>query len=85
MERSGTHSDQSVAELREAVSPGRVAPADFAAYPDKVRQCAYSTTDDDVTSPLRAGYSEDEILERTVSVAVDAGLERLEAAPKAVL
>ena len=48
-------------------------------YLDKVRHRAYRVTDDDVDA-LRERYSEDEIFEATVSVAVAAGLERLDAA-----
>ena len=51
----------------------------FAAYLDKVRRHAYKTTDEDVAALKDAGYSEDEIFEHTVSAAVAAGLERLDA------
>ena len=49
------------------------------AYLDKVRHRAYRVTDDDLDA-LRETYTEDEIFEATVSVAVAAGLERLDAA-----
>ena len=68
-----------VAALREAAQPDRPAPPDFAAYLEKVRRHAYLVTDDDVRSLKDAGHSEDEIFEQTVSTAVSAGLERLEA------
>lgn len=73
-----TRYDPLVTRLREAARPDRSAPADFAAYLDKVRRHAYRTTDSDVQA-LKDGYSEDEIFEQTVSVAVAAGLERIDA------
>jgi alkylhydroperoxidase family enzyme len=45
-----------------------------------VRECAYKVTDEDVQALKDAGYSEDVIFEQTVSVAVAAGLQRLDAA-----
>lgn len=71
--------DDLVARLREAARPDRDAPPAFAAYLDKVRRHAYRTRDEDVRALTYAGYSEDEIFEHTVSTAVAAGLERLEA------
>ena len=49
-------------------------------YLDKVRRHAYRVDDADVSGLLDAGFSEDEIFEQTVSVAVAAGLTRLETA-----
>jgi hypothetical protein len=74
-----TRYDGLIAHLREAAQPDRPAPADFAAYLEKVRHHAYEVTDRDVDALKRAGHSEDEIFEHTVSAAVVAGLERLEA------
>ena len=54
-------------------------PPDFGPYLDKVRSNAYTVTDEDVQALKDAGYSEDVIFEQTVSVAVAAGLERLDA------
>jgi alkylhydroperoxidase family enzyme len=65
--------------LRAAARPDREAPPEFAGYLDKVRRHAYRTTDADVQALKDAGFSEDEIFEQTVSAAVAAGLERLEA------
>jgi alkylhydroperoxidase family enzyme len=65
--------------LREAAKPERRAPAEFGRYLEKVRLHAYKVTDDDVAELKRAGFSEDEIFEHTVSAAVAAGLERLDA------
>ena len=63
--------------LREASRPDRPAPPEFARYLEKVRLHAYKVTDEDVAELKRAGFSEDEIFEQTVSAAVAAGLERL--------
>jgi alkylhydroperoxidase family enzyme len=75
-----TRYDSLVEGLREASRPERQAPAEFALYLDKVRRNAYKVTDADVQALRDTGYSEDEIFEETVSVAVAAGLERLDAA-----
>jgi alkylhydroperoxidase family enzyme len=73
-----------IARLREAARPERPAPDEFAAYLDKVRRHAYTVTDSDVQALKQAGYSEDEIFEQTVSAAVAAGLERLDAGMRAL-
>jgi alkylhydroperoxidase family enzyme len=62
--------------LRKLVRP---APPEFAEYLEKVRLHAYKVTDADIEALQAAGYSEDEIFEHTVSAAVAAGLERLDA------
>jgi alkylhydroperoxidase family enzyme len=77
-----TRYDALVERLRQAAQPDREAPPDFAAYLDKVRRNAYKVTDQDIQALKDAGYSEDVIFEQTVSVAVAAGLTRLEAALK---
>ena len=79
MARPGTRYDLLVDELRKAAQLDREAPPDFAAYLEKVRKNAYKVTDEDIQALKNAGYSEDVIFEQTVSVAVAAGLERLEA------
>jgi hypothetical protein len=48
-------------------------------YLEKVRLHAYRVTDGDVDG-MRGAHSEDAIFEATVSVAVAAGLDRLDAA-----
>ena len=77
-----TRYDSLVERLRQAAQPDRQAPPDFAPYLDKVRRNAYEVTDEDIQALKDAGYSEDVIFEQTVSVAVAAGLERLEAGLK---
>jgi hypothetical protein len=71
--------DALIESLRAAASPDRPAPPEFAAYLAKVRSGAYRVTDRDVEDLKAAGFSDDEIFEQTVSAAVAAGLERLDA------
>jgi hypothetical protein len=73
-----------IAKLREAAQPDRAASADFAPYLAKVRGEAFRITDRDIEALKAAGHSEDEIFEQTVSAAVAAGLERLDAGLKAL-
>jgi len=74
-----TRYDDLIARLRAAAEPERTAPAELSGYLEKVRVHAYKVTDRDVDELKAAGLSEDEIFEQTVSVAVAAGLERLDA------
>ena len=74
-----TRYEEPIQELRDAARPDREAPPEFAAYLEKVRLHAYKVTDRDVERLKAAGLSEDEIFEQTVSAAVAAGLERLDA------
>jgi alkylhydroperoxidase family enzyme len=53
-------------------------------YLEKVRGGAYRVTDADVDELRAAGFSEDEIFEQTVSVAVSEGLVRLDAALRVI-
>lgn len=74
-----TRYDELIAELRAAAAPERPPPPEFAAYLQKVRLHAYKVTDRDVEELKAAGFGEDEIFEHTISAAVAAGLERLDA------
>ena len=74
-----TRYDSLVERLRQAAQPDREAPPEFAPYLDKVRSNAYKVRDEDIQALRDSGYSEDVIFEQTVSVAVAAGLKRLEA------
>jgi alkylhydroperoxidase family enzyme len=65
--------------LRIAAQPDRPAPPELAPYLEKVRLHAYEVTDRDIEQLKALGFSEDEIFEHTVSAAVAAGLERLDA------
>ncbi|HET6602106.1 MAG TPA: hypothetical protein VFG57_09080 [Gaiella sp.] len=69
-----------IAELRARASTApdeRLAP-----YLSKVRERASTVTDEDVEELKRAGLTEDEIFEATVSVAIAEGLRRLDAAER---
>jgi alkylhydroperoxidase family enzyme len=74
-----TRYDELIAELTTAAKPDRAAPTELAAYLDKVHRHAYKVLDRDVEELKAAGFSEDEIFEQTVSAAVAAGIERLDA------
>jgi alkylhydroperoxidase family enzyme len=77
-----TRHDELIADLRAAARPDREVPPAFEAYLNKVRTGAFAVTDADVAALKERGYSEDEIFEQTVSAAVSAGLERLDAGLK---
>ncbi len=74
-----TRYDDLIQRLRDAAQPDRPVPAELAPYVEKVRLHAYEVTDGDVDALKAAGFSEDDIFEQTVSAAVAAGLERLDA------
>ena len=74
-----TRYDELMAQLRAAAVPERAAPAELNGYLEKVRLHAYKVTDNDIDELKAAGFSEEEIFEHTVSAAVAAGLERLDA------
>jgi alkylhydroperoxidase family enzyme len=76
--------DPLIAALREAAQPERGHPPELEPYLEKVRLHAYKVVDRDVEELEAAGFSEDEIFEHTVSAAVAAGLDRLDAALKAL-
>ena len=73
-----------VEELRTVVAGTAPAPAEMAAYLDKVRDRAYTVLDRDVEALTEAGLSEDEIFEQTVAVAIAEGLRRLDRADEAI-
>ena len=67
--------------LEELRASAELAPAPgMDAYLDKVRTRAYTVTDSDVDALRDAGFTEDEIFEQTVGVAVAEGFRRLDAA-----
>jgi len=74
-----TRYDELIARLRAAAEPERAAPAELSGYLEKVRLHAYKVTDRDIDELKAAGFSEEELFEHTVSAAVAAGLERLDA------
>jgi hypothetical protein len=65
-------------DLRQAVAQGRDVPEPLRGYVDKLHRHAYRITDDEVEALQRAGFSQDQLFEITVSAAVGAGLSRLE-------
>jgi alkylhydroperoxidase family enzyme len=80
LSRIETRYDDLILRLREAAQPDRSAPPALRAYVEKVRLHAYEVTDAEVQDLKDTGPTEDEIFEHTVSAAVAAGLERLDAA-----
>jgi alkylhydroperoxidase family enzyme len=70
-------------ELRTAVAALPPAPAELGAYLERVRTRAYTITDEDVAALRAAGFSDDELFEQTVAVAVAEGLRRLDAGLRA--
>ena len=56
----------------------------MAGYLEKVRDRAYAVTDRDVEALKEAGFSEDEIFEQTVAVAIAEGLRRLDRATEVI-
>jgi hypothetical protein len=74
-----TRYDELIERLRAAARPDLEAPQAAQRFVETVRRHAYRVTDEDVRALRRSGLSEDEIFELTVSTAVSAGLERLDA------
>ncbi|HEY2310457.1 MAG TPA: hypothetical protein VGH46_04995 [Gaiellaceae bacterium] len=67
-----------IAELRSVVAQSAPAPAEMAPYLAKVSDRAYAVVDRDIAELKEAGFSEDEIFEQTVAVAIAEGLRRLD-------
>jgi alkylhydroperoxidase family enzyme len=68
-----------IEELRAVVRVVPPARPALERYLDKVHSRAYTVTDEDVEALTADGFSEDEIFEHTVAVAVAEGLRRLDA------
>ena len=73
-----------IAELRNVVATSPPAPAEMAAYLEKVRDRAYAVVDRDIEALKEAGLSEDAIFEQTVAVAIAEGLRRLDRANEVI-
>jgi alkylhydroperoxidase family enzyme len=71
-------------ELRALESEAPGPPVELAPYLEKVRTGAYTVTDADVEALKKAGFSEDQIFEATVTAAIGEGLRRLDAAMRAI-
>jgi len=67
-------------ELRDLAAAAPAPPAAMAGYLAKVHERAYTVTDDDVDTLKSQGFTEDEIFEQTVAVALAEGLRRLDRA-----
>ena len=70
---------EEIAALRTIAAEMPPADEAMAAYLAKVRERAYAVTDADVEQ-LKKAFSEDEIFEQTVAVAITQGLRRYDAA-----
>jgi alkylhydroperoxidase family enzyme len=73
-----------IAELRDIVAQCAPPPAEMTAYLEKVRDRAYAVVDGDIEALKDAGFSEDEIFEQTVAVAIAEGLRRLDRAAEVI-
>ena len=71
-------------QLRSVVATSAPAPPEMDAYLEKVRDRAYAVVDDDIEALKEAGFSEDEIFEQTVAVAIAEGLRRLDRADEVI-
>ena len=70
--------DQSAQLSLRSPQPVEQVPPALVAYVKKVALYAYKTTEEDIETLRKAGYSEDAIFEITVSAALGAGMIRLE-------
>jgi alkylhydroperoxidase family enzyme len=73
-----------LAQLRDVVAGSAPAPEEMLPYLEKVRDRAYAVVDRDVEALKQAGFSEDEIFEQTVAVAIAEGLRRLDLANEVI-
>lgn len=71
-------------ELRNVVTTVPPAPPEMAAYLEKVRERAYTVVDPDIEALTESGFSEDEIFEQTVAIAIAEGLRRLDRAAEVI-
>jgi alkylhydroperoxidase family enzyme len=71
-------------ELRDVVAATAPAPDAMTGYLEKVRDRAYTVVDRDVDALKDAGFSENEIFEQTVAVAIAEGLRRLDRANEVI-
>ena len=65
--------------VRQSLASSQQIPEPLAVYAEKVARYAFRVTDDDVRALRAAGYSEDQIFEATLSIAVGAAARRLRA------
>src|SRR5437868_873270 len=67
------------AATRAALASGQGIPDPLATYAEKVARNAYKVTDGDIAALRAAGYSEDQLFEATLSIALGAAQMRLRA------
>jgi hypothetical protein len=65
--------------VRQSLASGQQIPEPLAVYVEKVDRYAFRVTDDDVQALRTAGYSDGQIFEATLSIALGAAQERLRA------
>jgi hypothetical protein len=70
-------------ELRDVVAAAPPAPDELGDYLAKVRERAYTVTDEDVDA-LKERFDEDVIFEQTVVASIDEGLRRLDLAREVI-
>ncbi|HEV2863502.1 MAG TPA: hypothetical protein VGX48_20985 [Pyrinomonadaceae bacterium] len=63
--------------VRRAICDGHELPDPLGAYVGKVAEHAHAVSDEDIAELHRAGYTDDQVFEATVSAALGAGLFRL--------
>jgi hypothetical protein len=63
--------------VRQSLASGQQIPEPLAVYTEKVTHFAFRVTDDDVRALRAEGYSEDQIFEATLSIALGAAQRRL--------
>jgi alkylhydroperoxidase family enzyme len=73
-----------IAALRAVVAASSPAPDEMSVYLEKVRDRAFAVVDGDIDALREAGFSEDEIFEHTVAVAIAEGLRRLDLADEVI-
>jgi alkylhydroperoxidase family enzyme len=73
-----------IAELRDVVAASSPAPPEMTPYLEKVSERAFAVVDRDIEALKEAGFSEDEIFEQTVAVAIAEGVRRLDRATEVI-
>ena len=70
--------------LRQAIGGGQEISGVLGAYVIKVAEHAHLVTDEDIADLHKAGYTDDQIFEATISAALGAGILRLECVLRAL-
>jgi alkylhydroperoxidase family enzyme len=72
------------AGVRRAAARGHSLPGEAQTYAEKVRRHAYKIVDKDVEDLRAAGWSEDQIFELTIAIAMGEGMSRWQHARRAL-